>query len=213
MMALQALTRSVEHNVVGLVTTLTEGYNRISMHGVRQALLEQQAAVLGIPLHQIFIPQRCTNDDYKNLMRKTLLRFKSEGITTIAHGDLFLQDVRAYREENLATVGMNALFPLWGIPTHTLARNFIDDGYKTITVCVDGDVLGERYVGQLYDDAFLASLPSSVDVCGENGEFHTFVYDGPMFATPVRYTRGDIVLRDNRFWYCDLVEGNETVHR
>lgn len=206
MMALQALTHDEHYNVVGLLTTLTEGYDRISMHGVRRALLEQQAEALGIPLHQVFIPQVCLNDDYKRIMGETLLHFKDKGITTIAHGDLFLEDVRSYREENLAKIGMNALFPLWGISTHTLARTFIHDGYKTITVCVDGNILDERYVGQLYDDAFLASLPHDVDVCGENGEFHTFVYDGPMFATPVQHTRGEIILRDNRFWYCDLVE-------
>lgn len=206
MMALQALARSEHYEVIALLTTLAEGYDRISMHGVRRVLLEQQAAALGYPLHQVFIPQQCTNDDYKRIMRDALLHFKNSGITTIAHGDLFLQDVRTYREENLATVGMEALFPLWNIPTHALARAFIDDGYQTITVCVDGNVLGEQYAGQLYDDAFLASLPESVDVCGENGEFHTFVFNGPLFATPVRYTRGDVVLRDNRFWYCDLLE-------
>lgn len=206
MMALQALARSEHYDVVGLLTTLTEGYDRISMHGVRRVLLEQQAAALGVPLHKVFIPQSCTNDDYKHRMREALVQFKNKGITTIAHGDLFLQDVRAYREENLATVDMNALFPLWEIPTSTLARMFIRDGYKTITVCVDGTVLGEPYVGQLYDDAFLASLPEGVDVCGENGEFHTFVFDGPMFSAPVPYTRGEVILRDNRFWYCDLQE-------
>lgn len=206
MMALDALRNSDGYHVQGLLTTLTEGYERISIHGVRRSLLEQQAQALGLPLYEVFIPQQCTNIDYRDRMRAMLQQFRDQGITTIAHGDLFLEDIRVYREENLARLGMKAMFPLWLVPTGTIARRFIDEGYRAVTVCVDGEVLDRQYVGQDYNDAFIASLPAGTDVCGENGEFHTFVYDGPHFADPVRCTRGDIVLRDERFWYCDLLE-------
>jgi uncharacterized protein (TIGR00290 family) len=206
MMALDALRRDDRYTVAGLLTTLTEGYDRISMHGVRRSLLHRQAHALELPLHEIFIPQQCTSDDYRERMRTALQQFKDSGIDTIAHGDLFLEDIRAYREENLAQLGMTGLFPLWLVPTGELARTFIDGGYRAITVCTDGEVLDERYVGRDYDEAFIASLPAGADVCGENGEFHTFVYDGPHFARPVPFTIGDKVLRDARFWYCDLLE-------
>lgn len=204
MMALDALLTGGEYTVEGLLTTLTEGYNRISMHGVRRELLLRQAGALGLPLHEVFIPQACTNENYRRLMRDTLRRLKDRGITTIAHGDLFLEDVRAYREENLAKVGMDAVFPIWHVPPQELARRCIDGGYRAITVCVDGEALDSRYVGRLYDDEFIASLPEGVDICGENGEFHTFVFDGPRFREPVPFAVGEIVLRDNRFRYCDL---------
>ena len=205
MMALDVLLSREDYRVEGLLTTLTEGYNRISMHGVRRDLLLRQAHALGLPLYEVFIPQVCTNAEYRNLMRATLQQFKDRGITAVAHGDLFLEDIRAYREENLARLGMEAVFPVWGIPSPELARRFIDGGYRAATVCVDGNTLDKSYAGLLYDDAFLASLPPEVDICGENGEFHTFVFDGPRFGKPVAYTTGDIVQRDERFWFCDLL--------
>ncbi len=207
MMALDALLEQKEYSVEGLLTTITAGYDRISMHGVRRDLLVCQAAALGVPLYEVFIPPVCTNAEYRDLMRSTLQQFKNMGITTVAHGDLFLEDVRAYREENLARLGMEAVFPVWGVPSEELARRFIDSGYRAITVCVDGQALGQQYVGQFYDDEFLRSLPSGVDICGENGEFHTFVFDGPRFNVPVACITGEIVLRDERFWFCDLLAG------
>lgn len=206
MMALETLHRDDRYRVEGLLTTLTEGYDRISMHGVRRSLLEQQAQALGLPLYEVFIPQQCTNADYRERMRVVLQQFKDRNITTIAHGDLFLEDIRAYREENLAKFGLTGLFPLWLVPTGELARTIIDSGYRAVTVCIDGETLGKQYAGREYNDEFIASLPAGTDICGENGEFHTFVYDGPLFSTPVPFTIGDIVLRDDRFWYCDLVE-------
>lgn len=204
-MALDALLEQPDYAVVGLLTTLTEGYERISMHGVRRALLAQQAAALGLPLYEVFIPQSCTNAQYRQRMRSTLQALRSKGIATIAHGDLFLEDIRAYREENLARLNMKALFPVWGVSSVDLARRFIDGGWRARTVCVDGEALGKLFVGRLYDDAFIQSLPPSVDICGERGEFHTFVFDGPRFRSPVHCTTGDVVLRDNRFWFCDLL--------
>ena len=204
MMALEALRRDERYSVEGLLTTLTEGYDRISMHGVRRTLLQQQARALGLPLHEVFIPQQCTNADYRERMRAVLQQFKDRNITTIAHGDLFLEDIRAYREENLAKLGLTGLFPLWLVPTGELARTVIDSGYRAVTVCIDGEALDKQYVGREYNDEFIASLPAGTDICGENGEFHTFVYDGPLFSAPVPFTIGETVLRDNRFWYCDL---------
>lgn len=204
MMALEALRRDGHYSVEGLLTTLTEGYDRISMHGVRRTLLQQQARSLGLPLYEVFIPQQCTNAEYRERMRVILQQFKDHSITTIAHGDLFLEDIRAYREENLAKLGLTGLFPLWLIPPSELARAVIDSGYRAVTVCIDGEALDKQYVGREYNDEFIASLPAGTDVCGENGEFHTFVYDGPLFSAPVPFTIGETVLRDGRFWYCDL---------
>lgn len=206
MLTLDALYRDERYIVAGLLTTLTEGYEQISMHGVRRSLLQQQAQALGLPLYEVFISQQCTNNEYRERMEAMLREFKDRDIAIIAHGDLFLEDIRAYREENLAQLGMTGLFPLWQIPTGELARAFIDGGYRAVTVCTDGNVLDERYVGRDYNDTFIASLPAGVDICGENGEFHTFVYDGPHFANPVPFTLGEKVLRDDRFWYCDLIE-------
>ena len=206
--ALHELRNSREHEVVALLTTITRAYDRVSMHGVRRVLLERQAEAVGVPLRQVFIPAPCTNEQYAEIMTAEMQRLKAEGIDTMAFGDLFLQDVRDYREKNLAQVGMHAIFPLWGKDTKTLADTFVKLGYRTIITCVDPRKLPESFVGREIDHAFLKDLPPGTDPCGENGEFHSFVYDGPVFRQPVRFTGGEKVLRDG-FWFCDLVPVGE----
>jgi len=202
--ALYELIGRDEVEVVSLLTTLTEGYDRSSMHGVRRSLLERQAEALGYALGEVHIPQNCSNETYDARMRQSLEQFREQGVTTAVFGDLFLQDIRAYREERMSRIGMRCLFPLWGKPTQETARRFLDLGFRSIVVCVDTKVLDGSFTGRDYDRDFIQNLPPGVDPCGENGEFHTFVYDGPIFKKPVSVERGDIVLRDERFCYCDL---------
>jgi len=204
-MALYELQRADGYEVSALLTTVTEDYDRISMHGVRRALLERQAESLGLPLETVFIAKDSSNEDYETKMKSTLLRYQSRGVASVAFGDVFLQDVRRYREDNLVKVGMKALFPLWNRDTAELARLFVDLGFKAVVTCVDSNALDGAFVGREFDGELLSDLPSTVDACGENGEFHSFVYDGPMFRAPVSHEKGEIVLRDGRFWYCDLI--------
>lgn len=203
--ALHELRNSREYEVVALLTTITRDYDRISMHGVRRILLERQAEAVGVPLRQVFIPTPCTNEQYAEIMTAAMQRLKAEGIDTMAFGDLFLQDVRDYREKNLAQVGMKAVFPLWGRNTTQLADTFVKLGFRAIITCIDPRKLPESFVGRQIDRSFLEDLPPGTDPCGENGEFHSFVYDGPIFRQPVRFTIGEKVLRDG-FWFCELVE-------
>jgi len=203
-MALHELRRDPLREVVALLTTVTEGFDRISMHGVRRILLERQAAALGLPLEIVTIPPKCVNTEYESRMEAMLLTWKARGITEVAFGDIFLEDLREYREKNLAKVGMKTLFPIWKRPTNELVRDFIAQGFRAVTVCVDPKVLDESFVGREIDAEFLAALPAAVDPCGENGEFHSFVYDGPGFSAPVKFTIGEKVLRDG-FWFCDLL--------
>jgi uncharacterized protein (TIGR00290 family) len=203
-MALHELRRDPLREVVALLTTVTEGYDRISMHGVRRVLLERQAAALGLPLEIVTIPPQCVNAEYESRMAAMLLRWKNRGVTEVAFGDIFLEDLREYREKNLSRAGMKALFPVWKRPTHELAREFIALGFRAVTVCVDPKVLDASFVGREIDFAFLAALPAAADPCGEHGEFHSFVYDGPGFSTQVRFSTGEKVLRDG-FWFCDLL--------
>jgi uncharacterized protein (TIGR00290 family) len=204
-LALQEIRRDARFDVRALLTTVTEGYDRISMHGVRRVLLEAQAAALGVPLHVVEIPQVCTNDDYARRMEAALRVHREQGVRDVVFGDIFLEDVRWYREENVAAAGMQAHFPLWGRETAALAREFVRDGFRAITVCVDGEQLDRRFLGRMLDAEFFAELPPGADPCGENGEFHTFVSDGPGFRGAVEYTMGDEVLREGRFWYRDLL--------
>ena len=206
-LALHELQRTGAYRVAALLTTVTEGYDRISMHGVRRQLLEKQAKSLGYPLGIVLIPRTCTDEVYGARMKQVLERWLRRGATGVVFGDLFLEDVRAYRERNLGRVGMKGLFPLWKSDTRELARRFIDLGFKGIVTCVDSKALSGEFVGRDYDEQFLEELPAAIDPCGENGEFHTFVYDGPIFRERVDVIRGEIVLRDNRFYYCDLVVG------
>ena len=202
-LALSEIQNAPDLHVESLLTTLTRDYDRISMHGVRRVLLEQQAASLGLPLHQILISKGATNEEYESKMGEALCAYRDRGINRIAFGDLFLADIRAYRERLLAKHDMAGLYPIWGRDTSKLIREFIEAGFKTAVVCVDPAQLDPSFVGRVIDDEFLAQLPPGVDPCGENGEFHTFVFDGPIFKNPVRFSFGEIVCRDS-FWFCDL---------
>ena len=176
------------------------------MHGVRRVLLEQQVALLGLPLETVLISKRSSNEEYETKMKETLIRYKQEGITSVVFGDIFLEELKKYREDNLAKVGLKGAFPIWKRVTHELAAAFIDLGFKAIITCVDSKLLDKSFVGRTFDKQFLSDLPGGVDPCGENGEFHSFVYDGPIFSRGITFEKGQVVLRDNRFYYCDLVE-------
>jgi len=203
-MALHALQSGQDHRVTALLTTVTEGYDRISMHGVRRALLERQAESLGLPLHAVSIPPQCNNATYEQRMKEELERHFARGVRRVAFGDIFLEDLRAYREKNLALVGMRAVFPIWKRDTRELAREFVRLGFRAIAVCVDPRVLNASFAGRELDASFFADLPPGVDACGENGEFHTFVFDGPVFEKPIPVRVGEKVMRDG-FCFCDLL--------
>lgn len=202
--ALYELQKSRDYKVLSLLTTLTEDYDRVSMHGVRRTLLERQAELLGLPLQEVFISRNAPNEEYESRMKDTLTKFQDRGVSSVVFGDTFLEDVRKYREKNLAKIGMKGIFPLWKKNSAELVRTFIDSGFKAITTCVDSKVLDKTFVGRILDERFLAELPAGVDPCGENGEFHSFVFHGPIFETGVRYTTGEVVLRDS-FYFCDLL--------
>jgi uncharacterized protein (TIGR00290 family) len=186
-----------------LITTVTETYERISMHGVRRELVARQAEALAIPLVEVAIPPDCVNEIYEARMAGAFAAAPLSAVEAVAFGDLFLEDVRAYREGRLAAAGKRGLFPLWGRDTAALAREFLDAGFEATLVCVDPRVLDASFAGRRYDERLLAELPPGVDPCGENGEFHTFVIGGPIFASPIACERGEIVERDG-FVFCDL---------
>jgi uncharacterized protein (TIGR00290 family) len=204
-LALYEILKSGRYEALELLTTVAKDYDRISIHGVRRVLLEQQTKALRIPLEQMFITKGASDAEYEGELLKTLKRHRDEGVFSVVFGDIFLEDVRKYREQILAKAGMNGIFPLWKKDTKDLARTFINLGFKAIITSVDSNVLGKSFVGREYDEKFLSDLPANVDPCGENGEFQSFVYDGPIFHERVLFTKGEIVLRDNRFYYCDLV--------
>ncbi len=201
---LYEIQQRTDYQVVSLLTTLTSDYDRVSMHGVRRALLERQAESLSLPLYEVFISKEATNEEYASKMQAALTDFQKAGVSSVVFGDIYLEDVRKYREDNLSKVGMNAVFPIWGRDTAELARTFVDLGFKAIITCIDSKVLDNMFAGRIIDDSFLAQLPSNVDPCGENGEFHSFVFDGPTFNSSIQYTLGQIVLRDS-FYFCDLI--------
>ncbi|MHA1568701.1 MAG: diphthine--ammonia ligase, partial [Alphaproteobacteria bacterium] len=203
-LALWELQQSGEFEVAGLLTSVTAGYDRVSMHGVRNELLDKQVAAIGLPVEKIVLPQPCANEDYERLMKEAMLCYREQGIDTVAFGDLFLADVRKYREDNLAQVGMKALFPLWGRDTAALAREFVDAGFRAVVTCVDTEQIDKSFAGRIIDHQFLADLPATADPCAENGEFHTFVFAGPIFREEIPFTKGECVLRDERFYFCDL---------
>lgn len=205
-LALDALARDPDFEIAGLLTSLTRQYDRISVHGVRRSLLEAQVARLGFPLFEIPLDATCTNESYEAAFHSALhgLRRKLPEVAYIAFGDLFLEDVRAYRERLLAGTGFEPLFPLWGLDTAALARRFVDDGFSACLVCVDTTQLDAEFAGRAFDGRLLGDLPPSVDPCGERGEFHTFVSASPQFSAPVSYRIGERVLRDGRFLYCDI---------
>jgi uncharacterized protein (TIGR00290 family) len=204
-MALYELQKTQSYNISGLLTTITKDYDRISMHGVRRILLEQQADSLGLPLDKVFISKNSSNEEYESEMREILVRYQATGVSSVVFGDIFLEDLRKYREDNLSKIDMKGIFPIWKRDTTELANTFIDLGFKAVVTCVDSKVVDKRFVGRVYDVQFLRELPSSIDPCGENGEFHSFVYDGPIFRERISFTIGEIVLRDNRFYFCDLI--------
>jgi uncharacterized protein (TIGR00290 family) len=206
-MAFMELSRDSRYKIESLLTTVTAGYDRISMHGVHVSLLEEQADSLGLLLIKVAIPQGSSNEQYESAMRKVLAGAQAKGVTAVAFGDLFLEDVRRYREEKLSQIGMGAVFPIWMRSTRELASSFLKAGFKAILVCVDSDSLNQSFAGRAFDESLLADLPRSVDPCGENGEFHTFVYAGPIFDHPISIRVGETVLRENRFWFCDLLPG------
>jgi uncharacterized protein (TIGR00290 family) len=203
--ALYEVLRTKRYEVLELLTTVTRDYDRISIHGVRRVLLEQQADALGFPLEKMLVPKGVTDAEYEDIMLKVLNRHVADGVFSVVYGDLFLEDVKKYRERMLAKIGMKGIFPLWKRNTLELAREFIDLGFKAVITCVDSKSLGKNFAGREFDRKFLADLPADVDPCGENGEFHSFVYDGPIFSKSVLFTKGEILLRENRFHYCDLV--------
>ena len=190
--------------IAALLTTVTEGYDRISMHGVRRELLCRQARAMGIPLHEVLIPPQCINPVYEGRMEAALRGFLDRGVRTVAFGDIFLEDLREYRERNLARVNMRAIFPVWKADTRELAEQFVLSGFRAVAVCIDPRKLGPRFAGRELDAAFFRDLPPEVDPCGENGEFHTFVYDGPIFREPVRIVPGEVVRRDG-FLFSDFL--------
>jgi uncharacterized protein (TIGR00290 family) len=192
------------YEVVALLTTVTDGYDRISMHGVQRTLLEQQAGSLGLPLQKVYIPRDSTDKEYESRMKEVLLGYQGENINAAGFGDIFLEDVRRYREEKLAQIGMRAIFPLWKRDTLGLIRDFVDLGFKAIVTCVDSRILDRSFAGRLINDDFISRLPSHVDPNGENGEFHSFVIDGPIFKQKIEVSIGEIILRDS-FYFCDLL--------
>ena len=207
-LALREIVGDARYRVAALLTTVTAEYDRISMHGVRRSLLHRQAESLGLPLEEVVISPGATNDDYETNMGGALatLRTRISGLDTVVFGDLFLADIRAYRERMLARVGLRGLFPLWLRDTRSLAHEFVRLGYRAVLVCVDATQLAGEFAGREFDADLLRDLPPDVDPCGENGEFHTFVYAGPGLREPVSHERGPLVVRDGRFVYCDLVE-------
>ena len=202
-LALHALRADSRYHVVALLTTLSEQFRRVSHHGVRADLLEAQASAVGLPLVPLWMPPGpagpCTSGQYEDLMRTQLLRLRDQGVTAIAHGDIFLQELRRRREELLAQVDLRALFPLWGQDTRALIERFASLGFRALLCCVDHR-LGPAFVGREVDMSLLADLPPHVDPCGEHGEYHSFVYAGPIFGRRVAFTRGEIVERDGRSW-------------
>jgi len=208
-MALHEVRRAGRLEVVALLTTVTDDFGRVSMHGVRRELLRCQAASLGLPLREVGIPAGSSNELYEQRMAAALAELAAQGAAGVVFGDIFLADLRKYRQEKLAQVGLAAHFPLWKQDTSKLSRRFIAAGFKAILTCVDTQVLDGRFAGREYDHRLLEELPATVDPCGENGEFHSFVYDGPIFSRPIAVTPGQTVLRDNRFNFCDLLAAEE----
>lgn len=226
-LALYKILQNPEFKIEYLLTSVNQQFQRISMHGVRVELLEAQAKSIGLPLKIMQIPEMPTMEVYENVMTKTLTELKEQGITHSVFGDIFLEDLRKYREDKLAQIGFEGVFPIWKIPTHDLIQEFINLGFKTIVVCVNERFLDKSFVGRIIDQSFINDLPENVDVCGENGEFHTFTFDGPIFSEPINFEVGETVYRkyekpktessntacdsnetdafDYGFWYIDLI--------
>ncbi|UOX33192.1 diphthine--ammonia ligase [Flavobacterium sediminilitoris] len=225
-LALYKILQQNEYEILTLLTSVNKQFQRISMHGIRVELLEKQAESIGLPLTKMIIPEMPTMEIYDEIMKNTLSEFQKEGITHSIFGDIFLEDLRKYREDKLASVNFKGVFPLWKQNTTTLLQEFLSLGFKTIVVCVNEKYLDKSFVGRIIDENFIKDLPENVDVCGENGEFHTFTFDGPIFSKPIPFEIGEIVYRKYEkpkttesntvcnsddttpsygFWYCDLI--------
>ena len=220
-LCLHKVLQTKEYDVKYLLTTVNEQFKRISMHGVREELLNEQAKKIGIPLVKIYVNEG-TNAEYEKKMGETLLKFKAEGIEYVIFGDIFLEDLRIYRENNLAKVGMTGIFPLWKKDTKELLNEFLSLNFKTIICCTNDAYLGKEWAGRVIDEKFLSSLPTNVDACGENGEYHTFCFDGPIFKTSVKiiarekiYKSLEVKITDEcnftqsqtkGFWFCELLK-------
>ena len=202
--SLHVLRQRAEYEVVGLLTTFNEVADRVAMHAVRHDLVERQAAAAGLPLWSVPLPWPCSNEQYESLMAQTCVKAVADGIEGIAFGDLFLEDVRAYREKQLKGTGLQPLFPVWGMPTRALAREMIASGTRAKLTCIDTEKLDRSFVGREFDKALLSSLPDDVDPCGEHGEFHSFVYAGPMLNAVLPVSVGETVVRD-QFVFADLI--------
>ncbi len=203
-MALHELKKNNQYEIASLLTTVTEDYDRISMHGVRRVLLEKQAKSLELPLYKVLIPKDCSNETYAAKMTEALNLFKQQGVEEVAFGDIFLEDVRQYRLDNLAKLNMKGVFPIWGRDSAELARSFVALGFRAVVSCIDTKVMDKKFLGWQIDQDFIKALPPNIDPCGENGEFHSFVYDGPIFKEKIGYRLGELVLRDS-FHFCDLL--------
>ena len=204
-MALHQVQQQGKYEVVALLTVLSRDYDRISHHGVRSALLERQAESLGLPLEPVYLSVNASNQEYEAEMEKLLLNYKERGVRSVVFGDIFLEEIRAYREKKLELVAMQGVFPLWGEDTTALARRFIALGFKAVLCCIDPKRLDPSFAGRQIDERLLADLPPGVDPCGENGEFHSFVYDGPIFHGNIHHRVGDVVRRPGGNYFCDLL--------
>lgn len=202
--ALHVLRQQQDIEVVGLFCTFNKKYERVAMHAVRNELICQQAERVGLPLHLIPIPDPCSDSEYKAIMADFIEGVKSKGIKCIAFGDLFLEEVRSYREDSLADTGITPLFPLWGMPTNELSKEMVSSGLRAIITCIDPKQLSAEFSGHVYDSSFLTQIPDSIDPCGEKGEFHSFAYDGPMFKDKVNICVGETVTRDG-FIFTDIL--------
>lgn len=216
-LALYKILQNKEYTITNLVTTVNKKFNRVSMHGVPEELLEEQAIQIGIPLKKIYFPEEVSMEKYNEIMRTNIEDLVVKGKFEYSiFGDIFLEDLRKFREAKLAEVNLKGVFPLWKIESEVLIKEFLSLGFKAITVSVNAKVLDESFVGRVIDEQFIKDLPDGVDVCGENGEFHTFVFDGPIFKKSINFEIGDRVLKtypsengntwDNSFWYCDLLK-------
>lgn len=204
-LALWRLQNDPHYEVVALLTTLSEPYRRIVMHGVREDVLDAQAAAIGLPLEKIWLSEKPDNAEYGTRMGNALGAFRERGVRHVAHGDLFLEDVRAFRDTSLARIGMRGVYPLWGEDTRQLARTFTHRGFRAILSCVDGEKLGPQFAGREFDYVLQRDLPAGIDPCGEYGEFHSCAFAGPIFRRPLALQRGERVTRLKRFHYCDLL--------
>lgn len=219
-LCLYEILQEKEYDVKYLLTTVNEQFRRVSMHGVREELLDAQAKSIGIPLVKVYVNEG-TNEEYERKMQVALLEMKQKGISHVVFGDIFLQDLRSYRETSLSHIGMKAIFPLWKQDTSNLIQKFISLKFKTIICCTNDAYLGEEWAGKIIDESFISSLPSNIDACGENGEYHTFCFDGPIFKTPVNIKSGEKLFKPleikrtdncklpaakkNGFWFCELL--------